>query len=593
MLSALEIERREGFEDFLARDINKELLRFTTAGSVDDGKSTLIGRLLHDSKAIYEDQLASVRKSRVNRSGKALDFALLTDGLRAEREQGITIDVAYRYFSTPRRKFIIADTPGHEQYTRNMATGASTADLAIILLDATKGVLPQTRRHAYITSLLGIPTLFAAINKMDLVNYREDVFENLKEEFSLLARSLAIPFVQCIPISALEGDNVVARSANMPWYFGATLMEHLEKVEIHPQREFTGVRFPIQYVIRPDASFRGFAGRLASGAIHPGDSVLALPSRRRTKVKAIVSYDGELENAIPSQSVILKLDDEIDLSRGDMLVSPDSPPRSSSRFTAMVVWLHEEPLRLDRTYLAKHAGRYVKAKATRIRFRVNIDDLTEYPAEHLEVNEIAAVEFATSSPIFFDSYEQNRATGSFILIDPISNATVGAAMMRSALLQEQVRPPEEAPAVRKQPKSAVTSQLRFERHGHPPAAFCVERNLAFAQKLESELFRRGFEVILVSHEAIPEVAFPALISAFRSAGFFVVYFSDRISPEHRANLEAAGEFLFDCSLADSSSSSQNSFEQAIAFAESLRPQSASKKEGAVDGNAGPDPFGRH
>jgi len=325
MLSAIEPERREDFASFLERDLNKELLRLTTAGSVDDGKSTLIGRLLHDSKAVYEDQLASVKKSRVNRSGRAIDFSLLTDGLRAEREQGITIDVAYRYFSTSRRKFIIADTPGHEQYTRNMATGASTADLSVILVDGAKGLLPQTRRHTYISALLGIPNVVAAINKMDLVDYREEVFLRLEQDFSELAESLGIRFVQCIPISALEGDNVVARSKNMAWYSGATLMEHLETVEIRPVRESGEFRFPVQSVIRPNATFRGFAGRIASGTIHPGDSVLALPSRRQTRVQAIVTYDGKLEVAVPQQSIVLQLEDEIDLSRGDLLVSRATP----------------------------------------------------------------------------------------------------------------------------------------------------------------------------------------------------------------------------------------------------------------------------
>src|SRR5215469_677482 len=307
MASAPQIDVRSDLDQFLDQELNKELLRFTTAGSVDDGKSTLIGRLLHDCKAVYEDQLASVKKSRINRSGKAIDFSLLTDGLRAEREQGIAIDVAYRYFSTTQRKFIIADTPGHEQYTRNMATGASTADLAVILVDASKALLPQTRRHAYISALLGIPNVVAAINKMDLVDYREDVFVRLEREFRQLAESLRIKFVQCIPISALEGDNVVSRSEGMPWYSGPTLLEHLETVDIRPTRDSGEFRFPIQTVIRPDSTFRGFAGRVASGTIRPGDSVLALPSRQRTRVHSIVTYGGNLEVAVPQQSVVVRL----------------------------------------------------------------------------------------------------------------------------------------------------------------------------------------------------------------------------------------------------------------------------------------------
>src|SRR5437899_4032365 len=323
MISSVQNTPQDGFSAFLEQHLSTDLLGFTTAGSVDDGKSTLIGRLLHDSKAVYEDQLASVKKSRVNRSGKAIDFSLLTDGLRAEREQGITIDVAYRYFSTPRRKLIIADTPGHEQYTRNMATGASTADLAVILIDATKGLLPQTRRHAFIASLLGITNVLAAVNKMDLVEYREDVFLELQDDFLALATQLGIANVQCVPISALEGDNVVDRSKRMLWYQGPTLLEHLETVPLPEKDSLQSFRFPVQTVIRPDATFRGFAGRIASGVVHPGDPVVALPSGRRTSVRSIVTYDGDMPQAYSSMSVTLQLDDEIDLSRGDMLGSPD------------------------------------------------------------------------------------------------------------------------------------------------------------------------------------------------------------------------------------------------------------------------------
>src|SRR3974390_1495653 len=409
---------------FLQQELQKELLRFTTAGSVDDGKSTLIGRLLHDCKAVYEDQLASVKRSPVNRSGKEIDFSLLTDGLRAEREQGITIDVAYRYFSTARRKFIIADTPGHEQYTRNMATGASTADLAIILLDATKGVLAQTRRHAYIASLLGIPHLVAAINKMDLVAYDEQVFARLRDDFLTLAGGLGATSVECIPISALEGDNVVERGANTPWYSGPTLLEHLETVFIETALDGEALRFPVQSVIRPDAAFRGFAGRVAGGAVRPGDDVLALPSGQRVRVESIVSFDGELDIAERGASVVLKLAEEIDLSRGEMLVSPDAAPDVSARFTASIVWLHPVALRADRTYLVKHTGRYVKAEVKRIRHHVDINSLTEHEASELAMNEIGLVEIETVQPLFLDPYGLNHTTGSLILIDPVTNATV-------------------------------------------------------------------------------------------------------------------------------------------------------------------------
>jgi bifunctional enzyme CysN/CysC/sulfate adenylyltransferase subunit 1 len=338
------VEIRDEFSLFLERNLNKQLLRFTTAGSVDDGKSTLIGRLLHDSKTVYEDQLASVKKSRINRSNGPLDFSLLTDGLRAEREQGITIDVGYHYFATARRKFIIADTPGHEQYTRNMATGASTADLAVILIDGTKGLLPQTTRHAYIASLSGISSVVAAINKMDLVEFREEKFLKLEEEFLSLAQRLGIAEVKCIPISAIAGDNVVEPSERMLWYAGPTLLEYLETTPIPRAAHTNGFRFPVQYVIRPDAQFRGFAGQIAGGVIRTGDSVTALPSGQESRVKSIVTFDGPLAEAFSPMSVTLTLEDEIDLSRGDMLVSPDSPAHVSQRFRAMIVWMHKRPL---------------------------------------------------------------------------------------------------------------------------------------------------------------------------------------------------------------------------------------------------------
>src|ERR1700737_2704699 len=433
----VKVEINEAFDSLLPQDSEKELLRFTTAGSVDDGKSTLIGRLLHDAKGVYEDQLASVKKSRINRSSGPIDFSLLTDGLRAEREQGITIDVAYRYFATARRKFIIADTPGHEQYTRNMATGASTASLAVILVDATKGLLPQTRRHSYIASLLGIPNVLAAINKMDLVGYQEEVFLTLQHDFLALAQRLKISSVRCVPVSALEGDNIVDRSRNMPWYFGPTLLEHLETVPIQPLSSVNSIRFPVQYVVRPNATFRGFAGQVAGGVIRPGDTVMALPSRQTSRVESVVTFDGQLDAAVLSQSVTLKLEDEIDLSRGDMLVSPDDPPSVSSKFSAAVVWLNETPLQLNHTYLAKHSTRQVKAKVTHIQYRVDVNTLNHESSQALAMNGIAFVELATSAPLFFDSYEHSRTTGSFILVDPLSNATVGAGMIQEDLSEPQ------------------------------------------------------------------------------------------------------------------------------------------------------------
>jgi bifunctional enzyme CysN/CysC/sulfate adenylyltransferase subunit 1 len=512
------LEPRGDLQAFLDQELQKELLRFSTAGSVDDGKSTLIGRLLHDCKAVYEDQLASVEKSRVNRSGRAIDFSLITDGLRAEREQGITIDVAYRYFSTARRKFIIADTPGHEQYTRNMATGASTADLAIILIDASKGLLPQTRRHAYIAWLLGIPHVLAAVNKMDLAGYAQQVFTRLRDDFTELAGRLGFSSIQCVPVSALEGDNLITRSGNTPWYSGPTLLEHLETVPIEPAVGSAAFRFPVQSVIRPDSSFRGFAGRIASGAVRSGDELLALPSGQKTKVESVVSFDELQEAASASESVTLKLADEIDLSRGDLLVSPDAVPHVSNRLLANVVWLDQTPLRLNRTYLVKHTARYVKAKPTKIRFRVDVNTFEELSASKLEMNEIGAVEFEASQPLLFDSYRSNRTTGSFILIDPLTNATVGAAMIREDLSGGLSR---EGPADATLPRESALD-ARIERHKHRPAIFSVSGTVESAEKLERSLLQRGFEAVLVEQGEIPVSARPVFYSTLWNLGLVVV-----------------------------------------------------------------------
>jgi len=563
MLSALDTGFEDGFLGFLDRDIGKELLRFTTAGSVDDGKSTLIGRLLHDSKAVYEDQLASVKKSKINRSGGPLDFSLLTDGLRAEREQGITIDVAYRYFSTSRRKFIIADTPGHEEYTRNMATGASTADLAVILVDATKGLLPQTRRHTHIASLLGIPNLLVAINKLDLVDCREEVFLRLQEDFLALAERLGFPAAQCIPISALGGDNVAVRSGRMPWYAGPTLLEHLETVEIRPTADVAGLRFPIQYVIRPDASFRGFAGQVAGGMLRPGDPVLALPSRQKTRIQSIVTYDGELSEAGSPMSVTVKLEDEIDLSRGDMLVSPSAPPEVSRRFEAMVVWFDPRPLELNRVYLVKHTGRQVKAKATLIRYRVNVNTLAHAPADQLEMNGIAAVEFETNEPLFFDSYRRNRTTGSFILIDPLANSTVGAAMIYEPRQPEGAVESEGTARV----GSEVTSRERQQRHGHRPAILLVEGRSALAKQLERSLFERGFEVLVLDGDTLSPEALPLILKPLWSAGLVVIYSSTAIAQANRDAIKAlATDCAFDLALP---ADDREAVRQVLALTESL------------------------
>ena len=417
-------------EQFIEENEKKELLRFSTAGSIDDGKSTLIGRLLHDSKNVYEDQLLAVKKvSKEKTSVEKIDFALLTDGLKAEREQGITIDVAYRYFSTPKRKFIIADTPGHEQYTRNMATGASTANLSIVLIDARNGILKQTRRHAFITSLLGVPHMVVAVNKMDMVGYAEDVFNRIKGEFSRFAGKLKIPDIRFIPISALVGDNVVERSANMPWYKGESLLDVLENVYIASDHNLVDLRFPVQSVLRPNQDFRGYCGQVASGMVRKGDEIMVLPSGRTSRVKSIVTFDGEQDCAFPPMSVTVTLEDEIDISRGDMLVHRNNVPAVERHFEAMVVWMSEGRLDHDKSYLIKHTTKLTRVRVDEVRYKVDVDSLKRTAAGALGLNEIGRVVFTATTPLFYDSYSANRATGGFILIDPISNNTVAAGMI--------------------------------------------------------------------------------------------------------------------------------------------------------------------
>jgi len=578
MASVAGIEAQGEFEAFLEQNLNKDLLRFTTAGSVDDGKSTLIGRLLHDSKTLYEDQLASVKKSRINRANGPVDFSLLTDGLRAEREQGITIDVGYRYFATARRKFIIADTPGHEQYTRNMATGASTADLAVILVDGTKGLLPQTFRHAYISSLLGISSAVAAINKMDLVNYREEDFRRFEEEFVALAKRLGIADVKCIPISALEGDNVVERSARMAWYEGPTLLEYLETVPITGPAKMQGVRFPVQYVVRPDANFRGFAGQLASGVIRPGDAVTAWPSGQRSRVESIVSYDGSLAEAFPPMSVTLKLEDEIDLSRGDMLASPDSPPRVSPRFLATLVWMHAQPLETGKNYLIKHCARQVRGRVAAIRHRVNVGTLETETAERLQMNDIAVVEIETSSPLFFDSYQENRTTGSFIVIDSLTNATRAAGMIREDL-SESGEPFWRLGTAT--PDALIDPFERHQRHGHHPAIILVDARVALARRLERALFEEGFEVMLVEQHAT-SASTRSPWAVLYDAGFVVIYQNPSPSREERTDLKsAAGERFFDLAELNLPLGDAEAARRVLALAESLRLPAGVRNPGKV------------
>jgi sulfate adenylyltransferase large subunit len=475
-----------GMEEFIKQNEEKDLLRLSTAGSVDDGKSTLIGRLLYDSNGVYEDQIASVKKA-VNRSAGAFDLALLTDGLRAEREQGITIDVAYRYFSTPKRKFIIADTPGHEQYTRNMATGASTANLAIILVDARNGVLQQSRRHAFIASMLGIQHLVVAVNKMDLVDYSEAVFEAIRAEFADYASRLQAPDLHFIPISALKGDNVVDKSAKMPWFDGASLLHYLETVHVASDRNLTEMRFPVQYVVRPDLDFRGYAGTVASGVIKPGDPIMVLPSGRRSRVRSLSSYDGDLANAFPPMSVTVCLEDEIDISRGDMLAPPSHPPHVTRRIDARLVWMHESELEIGRSYLLKHTTQTVRASVQAVRYRININTLEKEPAARIGLNDIGAVVIESQKPLFCDPYRRNRVTGSFILIDPLTNATVAGGMITG---REPLRGEDSFARAEKSSTSdhRISRMEQQSRAGHRAVTVWLETAPEVAYQLERLLF---------------------------------------------------------------------------------------------------------
>jgi bifunctional enzyme CysN/CysC len=421
----------EDIDTYLARHERKELVRLLTAGSVDDGKSTLIGRLLYDTRTIYEDQLAAVHRDSERRGsvGGAIDLSLLTDGLRAEREQGITIDVAYRYFSTAHRKFIIADCPGHEQYTRNMATGASNCDLAVILIDARYGVQRQTKRHSFIVSLLGIRHVVVAVNKMDLVGWSEEVFERIRADYTDFATRLEMGDLRFTPLSALAGDNVVDPSSHMPWYQGETLLHYLETVHVASDRNLVDFRFPVQYVNRPNLDFRGFSGTVASGIVRPGDEIVVSPSGQRSRVKSIVAYEGELAEAFPPMAVTLTLEDEIDISRGDALAHPGNLPRVDRAFEAMVVWMAEEPLTPGRAYLFKHTTNLVSGQVAAIRYRVDVNTLHRGEADSLAMNEVARCRIVVNRPLAFDPYRQNRTTGAFIVIDRRSNRTVGAGMI--------------------------------------------------------------------------------------------------------------------------------------------------------------------
>src|ERR1700677_3641157 len=459
---------QEDIHSYLSRHQKKELLRFLTCGSVDDAKSTLIGRLLHDTKMIYEDQLAAVKRDSVKfgTTGEAggVDLALLTDGLKAEREQGITIDVAYRYFSTDRRKLIIADTPRHEQYTRNMATGASTCQLAIILIDARHGVMTQTRRHSYIVSLLGLRHVVVAINKMDLVGYARDAFERIKDDYTGFVAKLDLRDVTFIPMSALKGDNVVSRSDAMPWYSGPPLLDHLETVQIASDRNLTDLRFPVQYVLRPNLNFRGFSGTVASGIVRKGDEVMVLPSGKRSRVKSIVTYDGELEEAFAPQAVTVTLTDQVDVSRGNMLVLPDTPPHVSSEIEAMVVWMAEQPFVPGRPYTLKQTTQQVTAEVASFRYGVDVNTLEHRAIARLELNEVGHVQLSLTQALACDPYRTNAATGAFILIDRLTNNTVGAGMIQET---GSGRAPGDVcaaePAVRPKPRESLVAPAEREQ----------------------------------------------------------------------------------------------------------------------------------
>lgn len=459
MNSAVEAQLAElGIEGYLNQHQHKSLLRFLTCGSVDDGKSTLIGRLLHDSKQIYEDQLAAVHSDsqRVGTTGEKPDLALLVDGLQAEREQGITIDVAYRYFSTQKRKFIIADTPGHEQYTRNMATGASTCDLAVILIDARKGVLDQTRRHSFISSLLGLKHFIVAVNKMDLVGFSQQRYEAIRDEYLTFSENLGKDInIQMIPISALEGDNVVDLSNNMDWYQGEPLLDLLEKVDIDQEKQNGDFRFPVQYVNRPNLDFRGFAGTIGSGEIQVGDEIKALPSGKTSRVERIVTFDGDLPRAFAGQAVTLTLSDEIDISRGDLIVKQDAKVVSSNRLLADVVWMTDEPLAAGKSYDIKIAGKKTQGQLEGVRHQYDINTLKSFDTDALPLNGIGLCEWSLTESVAVDSYDAVQDTGGFIVIDRLTNVTVGAGLVREALAEEQRSPQERMGAFEKELKALI------------------------------------------------------------------------------------------------------------------------------------------
>lgn len=489
-----------------------DLLRFTTAGSVDDGKSTLIGRLLYDTKSIFEDQLEQIDHASRRRGEGEIDLSLLTDGLRAEREQKITIDVAYRYFATPRRKFIIADTPGHEQYTRNMVTGASTAELAILLLDARRGITTQSKRHGFLASLLRLPHLVLAVNKMDLVEWSQDVYDAMVAEYTEFAEKLDVN-LKAIPISALKGDNIVEPSRHMPWYEGGTLLHHLETVMIGGSRNLVDFRFPVQYVIRPNQQFRGYAGRVASGSVSPGEDVVVLPSGRETRVRTVEAFEGPIPEAVASDSVVLTLDDEIDISRGDMIVRRQNLPKIGLKLDASLCWLAEQSMDLRGHYLLRQTSREVKAFVAEVVYRIDMNTLHRERVETLGMNDIGRVRIETAAPLFFDSYRENRATGSFILIDPHTNATVAAGMIRGEeRTLESVASSDTAEARFVSPNVVwqdwnIGRAEREARNGHRAAVVWLtglpgSGKSTIGARVERELFAAGVQTMLLDGDHV-------------------------------------------------------------------------------------------
>jgi bifunctional enzyme CysN/CysC len=515
---------RTDIETYLRRYQEKELLRFVAVGSVDDGKSTLIGRLLYDTGSVYEDQLAAAKKA-TRMEGTDIDLSLITDGLAAEREQGITIDVAYRYFATERRKFIIADTPGHVQYTRNMVTGASTATVGIMLIDARLGVLQQSRRHAYIASLLGIPHLAVCVNKMDLVGYDRAVFERVRQDFTSFTKALGFDSVTFFPISALKGDNCVGRGAATPWYDGPTVLEFLDTVPVRAERDEAHLRYPVQCVLRPNLDYRGFAGRVASGVVAKGDAIMVLPSGKTSRVRAIDTFGGEIERAANGESVTLRLEDEVDVSRGDMLVHPGDAPRVLRTFDADLVWLSERPLDTGKSYFIKHTTQTSRANVDRVHWKKDMDTLASREADVLALNEIGRVTITSHRALFVDGYRANRETGSFILIDSITNATVAAGMIDDAGQRQDLaaalRDARTGTAV--ESRSQVSARERLERFGTSGGIVAVTgeeaRSLAFA--LERALFDRGAAAVVVPTTA-GDPAGLATARAVRDAGLLAI-----------------------------------------------------------------------